>query len=100
MARYSSEHKDATHERIVRYAAQQLRAHGINGIGVADLMKGAGLTHGGFYSHFDSKDALVTEAIGAAFEQTFASLENAANNAGRKKRSKVAREQYLSTAHR
>ncbi|MET0984836.1 MAG: TetR/AcrR family transcriptional regulator, partial [Steroidobacteraceae bacterium] len=81
-------------------AAERFRVHGINGIGVADLMKGAGLTHGGFYTHFDSKDALVTEAIEAALDQTLSTLQDAATKAGRRKKSKAVREEYLSIAHR
>jgi TetR/AcrR family transcriptional repressor of nem operon len=51
--RYSKEHKQETHARIVKKAATRLREKGAHGIGVADLMKDAGLTHGGFYAHFD-----------------------------------------------
>ncbi len=59
--RYSKEHKQETHARIVKKAATRLREKGAHGIGVADLMKDAGLTHGGFYAHFDSREALVIE---------------------------------------
>ena len=55
--RYSKEHKQDTHSRIVKKASVRLREKGAHGIGVADLMKEAGLTHGGFYAHFDSRDA-------------------------------------------
>src|SRR5467141_5158069 len=51
-----------TRERIVTAAAAEFRQHGIVATGLADLMKAAGLTHGGFYRHFDSKDQLVAEA--------------------------------------
>jgi TetR/AcrR family transcriptional repressor of nem operon len=54
---------ETTHERIVEVAARTLRRHGYGGVGVADVMKQAGLTHGGFYAHFDSRDALLAEAI-------------------------------------
>src|ERR1700736_4812084 len=57
--RYSREHKLETHARIVRKASVRLREKGAHGIGVADLMKEAGLTHGGFYAHFDSPEGLV-----------------------------------------
>jgi TetR/AcrR family transcriptional regulator, transcriptional repressor for nem operon len=53
--RYSKEHKQETHTRIVKKASVRLREKGAHGIGVADLMKEAGLTHGGFYAHFDSR---------------------------------------------
>jgi TetR/AcrR family transcriptional regulator, transcriptional repressor for nem operon len=62
---WSKEHKRETRERIVRAAADAFRERGIDGLGVADIMKRAGLTHGGFYAHFKSKDELVK----AAFEQ-------------------------------
>jgi TetR/AcrR family transcriptional repressor of nem operon len=54
--------KEATHERIVEVAARAIRRSGYSGTGVADIMKEAGLTHGGFYAHFDSRDALLAEA--------------------------------------
>jgi TetR/AcrR family transcriptional repressor of nem operon len=58
--------KQKTHERIVTLAAKRLREEGLNGIGVADLMKEAGLTVGGFYKHFASRDELVAEAVQSA----------------------------------
>ncbi|MGO4713384.1 TetR/AcrR family transcriptional regulator [Bradyrhizobium sp. 2TAF24] len=68
--RYSKDHKAETHARIVRHASAQLREKGTRGVGVADLMKEAGLTHGGFYAHFDSREDLVIEAIAYAMDQT------------------------------
>ena len=67
--RYSKEHKQETHERIVKKASVRLREKGAHGIGVADLMKEAGLTHGGFYAHFDSREALVIEAFAYAMDR-------------------------------
>jgi TetR/AcrR family transcriptional regulator, transcriptional repressor for nem operon len=61
----SSRH-ETTHERIVEVAARALRRNGYAGVGVADVMKQAGLTHGGFYAHFPSRDALLVEALGQA----------------------------------
>jgi len=61
--RYGPEHKAGTHERIVKSASRQIRAKGLQGPGVATLMKASGLTHGGFYKHFGSKDDLLVEAI-------------------------------------
>ncbi len=55
--------RETTHERIVGVAARALRRNGYNGVGVADVMKQAGLTHGGFYAHFPSRDALLVEAL-------------------------------------
>jgi TetR/AcrR family transcriptional regulator, transcriptional repressor for nem operon len=61
--RYEKGHKEATRQKIVETAAAEFRCKGIDGIGVADLMAKAGLTHGGFYSHFKSKDELVRAAL-------------------------------------
>jgi TetR/AcrR family transcriptional regulator, transcriptional repressor for nem operon len=68
--RYSPEHKAETHARIVRKASVRLREKGAHGVGVADLMKEAGLTHGGFYAHFASREALVIEAFGDAMDRS------------------------------
>jgi TetR/AcrR family transcriptional repressor of nem operon len=93
--------KAETHEKIVRTAAQRLREEGLQGIGVADLMKEAGLTVGGFYKHFDSREALVAEAL--------ASIESAWERAiadGRRKGVSDAKilarliDAYLGEAHR
>ncbi|MES3000363.1 MAG: TetR/AcrR family transcriptional regulator [Pseudomonadota bacterium] len=58
--------KQQTHQRIVETAARAIRRGGFHGVGVADIMKEAGLTHGGFYAHFPSRDALLVEALGQA----------------------------------
>lgn len=68
--RYSKDHKAETHERIVKRAAVRLKERGAAGLGVAELMQEAGLTHGGFYAHFASRDALIGEAFAHALEQT------------------------------
>ncbi len=68
--RYSREHKQETHDRIVRKASVRLREKGAHGVGVADLMKEAGLTHGGFYAHFESREALVIEAFAYAMDRS------------------------------
>jgi TetR/AcrR family transcriptional repressor of nem operon len=60
---HSRAEKDKSHDRIVRAAAGRFREAGISGVAVADLMKQAGLTHGGFYRHFASRDDLVAEAV-------------------------------------
>ena len=64
---YSKLDKAATHARIVKVAAKRFRELGIEVIGVADVMKEAGVTVGGFYKHFESRDELVVEALSAAF---------------------------------
>jgi AcrR family transcriptional regulator len=63
MSRTPNSRKQETHERIVDVAARAIRRNGYAGVGVADVMKEAGLTHGGFYAHFDSRDALLVEAL-------------------------------------
>jgi TetR/AcrR family transcriptional regulator, transcriptional repressor for nem operon len=68
--RYSREHKAGTRSRIVRNASHVLRDKGLNGTGIVGLMKSAGLTRGGFYSHFRSREALVAEAVAYALAQT------------------------------
>ena len=65
--RYSETHKAETRERVLKEAAKEIRAKGPDNVAVAGVMARAGLTHGGFYAHFPSKDALVKEAIGAMF---------------------------------
>src|SRR6266567_3729488 len=68
--RYEPEQKSRTRARIVRNAARKLRAEGLSGPGVASVMKAAGLTVGGFYKHFESKDELLAEAISKAFSDS------------------------------
>ena len=65
---YSKSDKAETHSRIVRVAAKRFRERGLDGIGVADVMKDAGVTVGGFYKHFGSRDELVVEALATAFK--------------------------------
>ena len=67
---HSQAARQATHARIVTIAAQRFRMHGLRGIGVADIMKEAGLTVGGFYKHFASREDLVREAMAEAFLDT------------------------------
>lgn len=69
--------KELSHERIVDVAAQAIRRTGYRGMGVADLMKAAGLTHGGFYAHFASRDALLVEAMQYAGQQNQQALSDA-----------------------
>ena len=64
--------KDATHDRIVTVAARAIRRSGYEGTGVADIMKEAGLTHGAFYSHFTSREAMLAEAAGKACAESAA----------------------------
>ena len=77
--RYEKGHKDQTREQIIEVAASSFRASGVQGVGVAKLMSEAGLTHGGFYAHFASKEELLREAIKSAFDQVRDDLQTAAN---------------------
>jgi len=78
MARTPNSNKEETHERIVDIAARTIRRDGYAGVGVADVMKEAGLTHGGFYSHFASRDALLVEALERAGRQSAEAVARAA----------------------
>jgi len=68
--RYAENHKDETHKAILKVAAAQLRENGPDRISVASVMKAAGLTHGGFYAHFKSKDALMIAALHDTFARS------------------------------
>jgi TetR/AcrR family transcriptional regulator, transcriptional repressor for nem operon len=68
--RYDAEHKEETRRRVLKAAAEAIRADGPSKVGVADVMARVGLTHGGFYAHFASKDDLVAQAVGEMFRQT------------------------------
>ena len=98
--RYSKEHKHETHARIVRKASVRLREKGAHGIGVADLMKEAGLTHGGFYAHFDSREALVIEAFNYAMDRSTDRWRKMAEQTPPEKRFAAIVESYLTTIHR
>ena len=98
--RYSREHKQETHDRIVKKASVRLREKGAYGIGVADLMKEAGLTHGGFYAHFDSREALVIEAFAYAMDRSMENWRKITGEASPEKRLALIAEAYLSTLHR
>ncbi len=101
MSRPANTRKEDTHERIVAAAARSIRENGYAGVGVADVMKEAGLTHGGFYAHFESRDALLVEALERAGRESFDAVRQAAERRGRRGisafRSLV--ETYLADAH-
>jgi len=95
---HSQEDKAGSHDRIVRAAAGRFRESGVDGIGVADLMKNAGLTHGGFYRHFACRDELVAEAVERALQDGGRVVDALANDKHASLAALVDR--YLSTAHR
>lgn len=94
--RYEPDHKARTHRRIVGNASRQLRAKGLNGPAVATLMKASGLTHGGFYRHFGSRDDLVVEALEESLEELRDRLVAAAKRAHPKEGWKAMVKTYLS----
>ncbi|WP_024516371.1 TetR/AcrR family transcriptional regulator [Bradyrhizobium sp. Tv2a-2] len=98
--RYSREHKQETHARIVRKASIRLRERGAHGVGVADLMKEAGLTHGGFYAHFDSRDSLVIEAFGYAMDRSLAHWRKLVAETPPERRLAMIVDAYLTPTHR
>ena len=98
--RYSREHKLETHARIVKKASVRLREKGAHGVGVADLMKEAGLTHGGFYAHFASREALVIEAFNYAMQRGTERWRKLAEATPPAKRLATIVDSYLTPLHR
>jgi TetR/AcrR family transcriptional repressor of nem operon len=96
--RYPAEHKEETRERIVHAASRRFRRSGAN-VGIAELMKTLKLTHGGFYRHFKSKDALLAEAVEKAFSEMRAKVRAAIANAAPGQELRIIIENYLSEAH-
>ena len=98
--RYDSEHKDRTHKKVLVEAAAAIREVGPDRIGVADLMAKAGLTHGGFYAHFKSKDHLVAEAVSEMFEEMYERYSSWTRASDPREGLTTFIDRYLSTRHR
>ena len=98
--RYVEDHRRQTHDRIVENASYGLRQKGAEGLSVVELMKLAGLTHGGFYHHFDSRAALIGEAIAFAMDQTTERWEKLTNDKANGERFEALIADYLSPRHR
>jgi TetR/AcrR family transcriptional repressor of nem operon len=96
---YSKAQKEKTHERIVAIASKRFREKGLAGFGIAELMKEAGLTVGGFYKHFDSRDELVAEAVSAAFG-VWQRQKEAADSSGKPLTFAKLIDDYVSDVHR
>jgi TetR/AcrR family transcriptional repressor of nem operon len=96
---YSKAQKQDSHRRIVEIAAQRFREQGLDGLGVAAIMKEAGLTHGGFYSHFKSRDDMVGQVLDHAFAEDHDRLERAMRRRGGASLDAFL-EVYLSPRHR
>lgn len=97
--RVSREEAQASRKRIIHEAARLMREKGISGTSVADVMSAAGMTTGGFYKHFESKDALATAAVEAAFDSILAPLQRSADKSGAAAARAAYLRQYLSEAH-
>ncbi|MDQ1921977.1 TetR/AcrR family transcriptional regulator [Massilia pseudoviolaceinigra] len=97
--RSASSRKEATHERIVEVASRAIRRSGYAGTGVADIMKEAGLTHGGFYAHFASRDALLAEAADRAGAEAVAASARIAAAASPGQGLQALIDAYLSPQH-
>ncbi|BES85213.1 TetR family transcriptional regulator [Pectobacterium araliae] len=91
--------KEVTHNRIVEAASRAIRRSGYSGTGVADIMKSVGLTHGGFYAHFESRDAMLAEAADRAGAETIALATDLAASAPRGQALERLAQAYLSKAH-
>ncbi|MEZ2347620.1 TetR/AcrR family transcriptional regulator [Terriglobus sp. RCC_193] len=97
--RYEPEHKTRTRDQIVRNAARKLRAEGLSGPGVATIMKASGLTVGGFYKHFRSKDDLVVDAINQGFSEFDDEADSFLQGVPHEDRWKEIVRRYLSPEH-
>jgi TetR/AcrR family transcriptional repressor of nem operon len=96
---YSKAQKARTHKRIVAIASKRFREKGLAGFGIAELMKEAGLTVGGFYKHFDSRDELVAEAVSSAFGDWQRRVDAAASGGPPVSYAELI-DDYLSDVHR
>ena len=96
---YSKAQKKKTHKRIVAIASKRFREKGLAGFGIAELMKEAGLTVGGFYKHFNSRDELVAAAVSAAFG-TWQRQKEAAESGAQPLHFAKLIDDYMSDAHR
>ena len=96
---WKKEHKSATRGRILEAAATAIRAKGVAGLGVAQVMEASGLTHGGFYAHFDSKEDLVASALAQACEESAGRLQAAVERAPAGEKLRAAANAYLTPHH-
>ena len=97
--RYSPEHKAQNHENILSVAARSFREHGGDSSGIGTVMKKVGLTKGGFYRHFKSKDDLFVEAVARAFEEMGRGMLEVARSAPEGQALRAMIGHYLSTRH-
>lgn len=97
--RYSAEHKARNHENILSVAARSFREHGADTNGIGTVMKKVGLTKGGFYRHFESKDDLFVEAVARAFDEMGIGMLEVARSAPEGQALRAIIERYLSPRH-
>lgn len=97
--RYSAEHKARNHEKIISVAARAFREHGGDSSGIGTVMKKVGLTKGGFYRHFKSKDDLFVEAVAQALDETGRGMVEVAESAPEGQALRAMIERYLSSDH-
>ncbi len=98
--RYDAEHKQRTRVRVLKEAARAIRSEGPHRVGVAGVMARAGLTHGGFYAHFSSKDDLVVAAVAQMFEEALANFDRITNGKPPADALRAYVDFYLSPRHR
>src|SRR5262245_24773023 len=98
--RYPPSHKEATRRRILHAASQAFRERGVAETGVDEVMRRAGLTHGGFYAHFRDKTELIAEACAAAFDAAVPNLERISAVPTPAARARLLIDSYLGTRHR
>ncbi len=97
--RYSTEHKAENHKNILSVAARTFRERGADSSGIGTVMKEVGLTKGGFYRHFESKDDLFVEAVARAFEEMGNGTAEAVKSAPQGQALRIIIERYLSMRH-
>ena len=97
--RYPPEHKAQNHENILSVAARSFREHGGDSSGIGTVMKKVGLTKGGFYRHFKSKDDLFVEAVARALDETGRGMVEVAKSAPEGQVLRAIIERYLSVGH-
>lgn len=98
--RYGDGHSEKTKNRVVKIAAAQMRKRGPDNVGVADVMSRAGLTHGGFYAHFDSKDDLIASAVERMFEESRARFREWTEGKSQPEGLRAYINAYVSKSHR
>ena len=98
--RYNAEHKARTRERVLEAAVKAVRTEGPSQLGVAGVMQGAGLTHGGFYAHFKSRDELVKAAIAEMFEIARETFQRRTEGLSPREALRTYVRFYLSRSHR